>query len=82
MSLAKAKLLERQAFLASRTGEKSLQGFCAALALPALLLRNGLVCNWKHLVLPWLCLLPAKRTPVAAASAAAPASRKPATLAQ
>jgi len=61
VSLTRAKILERKAFLASRTGEKAFEGACAALALPILLLRNGLMCNWKHLVLPLLCLLPLKR---------------------
>jgi glycosyltransferase involved in cell wall biosynthesis len=70
VNLTKAKLFERKAFLASRTGEKSLEGFGASVALPILLLRSGLICNWKHLVLPWLCLLPLKRVEIPAPSAA------------
>ena len=62
VALTRAKLLERKAFLASRTGDRAFEGFCASVALPILLLCNGLVCNWKHLVLPLLCALPLKRT--------------------
>lgn len=71
-SLLKAKILERKAFLASRTGENVWEGACSAMGVPILLLRNGLICNWKHLVLPWLCLIPIKRAakpPVASSTA-------------
>lgn len=60
-AMTRAKLLERKAFLASRTGDNAFEGFCASLVLPVLLLRNGLICNWKHLLLPVLCALPIKR---------------------
>jgi glycosyltransferase involved in cell wall biosynthesis len=75
VSLTRAKLLERKAFVASRTGEHTLEGFFAALQLPPLLLANGLLCSWKHFVLPFLSLLPLKRAermqqaPVTTASA-------------
>jgi glycosyltransferase involved in cell wall biosynthesis len=61
-SLLKAKILERKAYLASRTGDRKLEGLAAAVMLPFLLLRNGLLCNWKHLALPMLCVLPLKRS--------------------
>lgn len=76
INLTKAKLFERKAFLASRTGEKSLEGFGASVALPILLLRSGLICNWKHFVLPWLCLLPLKRVEIPAPSAARVSSER------
>jgi hypothetical protein len=82
VSLTRAKILERKAFLASRTGEKALEGAWAALGLPFLLLRNGLLCNWKHLVLPWLCLLPLKRAAGARRSAAATATSRQESLVQ
>jgi hypothetical protein len=82
VSLTRAKILEREAFLASRTGENALGGACAAAGLPFLLLRNGLRCNWKHLVLPFLCLLPLKRTVRASASAASAAPSGQESLAQ
>jgi hypothetical protein len=81
-SLLTAKILERKAFLASRTGEKAFEGACAAMGLPILLLRNGLMCNWKHLVLPWLCLFPLKRAPGAGRPAASPASSGQESLVQ
>jgi len=74
VSLTRAKLLERKAFLASRTGEKVFEGTCASLALPVLLLRNGLLCSWKHLLLPLLCVLPLKR----AGGVANPSNHSPA----
>jgi glycosyltransferase involved in cell wall biosynthesis len=77
VAMTRAKLFERQAFLASRTGDNTFEGFCASLALPFLLLRHGLLCNWKHLLLPALCALPIKRTALpAVASNPAPTSRQ------
>jgi glycosyltransferase involved in cell wall biosynthesis len=61
VAMTRAKLCERQAFLTSRTGDNAFEGFCASVLLPLLLLRNGLLCNWKHLLLPVLCALPLKR---------------------
>ena len=82
VSLTRAKILERKAFLASRTGERALEGAWAALGLPFLLLRNGLLCNWKHLVLPWLCLLPLKRAAGAHGAVASTAPSGQQSLAQ
>ena len=82
VSLTRAKLLERKAFLASRTGEKSFEGFCSSVALPILLSRNGLVCSWKHLALPWLCLLPLKRVEIDVPATAARVPRGHEGLAQ
>ena len=78
VALTRAKLYERQAFLASRTGDHAFAGFCASLALPFVLLRHGLICNWKHLLLPVLCALPLKRIDMRTAPgpAAAAASRQ------
>jgi hypothetical protein len=61
LALTRAKLLERKAYLSSRTGEHVLSGTLASIELPFLLLRCGLICNWRHLLLPLLCLLPLKR---------------------
>jgi len=82
LNLARAKLFEKKAFLASRTGEDLFAGICASLSLPILLLCNGLMCNWKHLVLPWLCVLPLKRTTTESAAVSSPASRGQASLAR
>lgn len=79
VAMTRAKLFERKAFLASRTGDNAFEGFCASVALPFLLLRHGLLCNWKHLMLPVLCALPLKRTerPATALNPSqAPASRQ------
>jgi hypothetical protein len=61
LSMIRLRMYESKAFLASRTGDHALQSFCLSLALPVLLLRHGLLCNWRHLVLPALCVLPIKR---------------------
>jgi len=75
VAMTRAKLFERKAFMASRTGDNAFEGFLASLALPFLLARHGLLCNWKHLLLPVLCALPLKRAARPAATpAAAPAS--------
>lgn len=61
ISLLRAKILERKAYLTSRTGERKLEGLTSATALPFVLLRNRLLCSWKHLALPLLCIVPLKR---------------------
>ena len=60
--LLRAKILERQAYLASRTGEKVFRGAWAGLQIPLILAANGYRCSWKHLALPVACVLPLKRT--------------------
>jgi glycosyltransferase involved in cell wall biosynthesis len=60
--LWEANILEHVAYVASRTGEDKLAGVWAALHVPLIALRYGLICNWKHLALPVMCLLPIKRT--------------------
>ena len=82
VALTRAKLFERKAFVSSRTGDNAFEGFCSSIALPFLLLRLGLVCNWKHLVLPWLCLLPLKRAEDARPGSTAPEPRAQQSLAR
>jgi glycosyltransferase involved in cell wall biosynthesis len=60
-SLLRAKILERKAYLASRTGQRVLSGALSGLRIPLVLAANGLRCNWKHLVLPISCVLPVRR---------------------
>lgn len=60
-SLLRAKILERKGYLASRTGKDIFAGAWASAQVPLILLRNGLLCNWKHLALPLACVLPVKR---------------------
>ena len=61
-SLLRAKILERKAYLASRTGRKMFTGAWAGLRVPWILAANGYRCSWKHLALPAACLLPLKRS--------------------
>ncbi len=68
--LLRAKILERKAYLASRTGQKVLAGAWAGLRVPFILAANGYRCNWKHLALPAACLLPIKRSRVKSRSGA------------
>ena len=82
-AMTRAKMYERKAFLASRTGDDALAGFCASLALPFLLARHGLICNWKHLLLPAFCALPIKRSkPAAGTAGSAPVAAQPQGLTQ
>jgi hypothetical protein len=60
-NLLRAKILERRAYLSSRTGENILSGMWAGLRVPFLLAANGYLSNWKHLALPAICVLPVKR---------------------
>jgi glycosyltransferase involved in cell wall biosynthesis len=60
-SLLRTKILERKAYLASRTGKNVLSGALAGFRIPVVLAANGLRCNWKHLVLPIACVLPVRR---------------------
>jgi glycosyltransferase involved in cell wall biosynthesis len=62
-SLLRAKILERTAYLASRTGRGVLAGAWAGIRVPWILGANGYRCSWKHLALPVACLLPIKRRP-------------------
>jgi glycosyltransferase involved in cell wall biosynthesis len=64
--LLRAKILERKAYLASRTGRDAWGGFWAGIRVPLILARNGYRCNWKHFALPATCLLPIRRTRQAA----------------
>ncbi len=61
-SMLHGKILERKAYLASRTGRKVLAGAWAGLRLPWILAANGYRSSWKHLALPVACLLPLKRS--------------------
>ena len=60
--LLRAKILERKAYLASRTGRHVLDGAWAGIRVPLILAADGYRCSWKHLLLPVVCLLPLKRT--------------------
>jgi hypothetical protein len=61
-NLLRAKILERKAYVASRTGQKVFEGAWAGLLVPFILAANGYCCNWRHLALPVACLLPIKRS--------------------
>jgi glycosyltransferase involved in cell wall biosynthesis len=61
-NLLRAKILERKAYLASRSGRKVFSGAWAGIRVPLVLAANGYRCNWKHLALPAACLLPIKRS--------------------
>lgn len=61
VKLLRAKILERKAYAASRTGRNVLAGAWAGLRIPCILAANGYRCSWKHLALPATCLLPLKR---------------------
>jgi glycosyltransferase involved in cell wall biosynthesis len=60
-SLLRAKIHERKAYVASRTGQKVFEGAWAGVLVPLILAANGHCCNWRHLALPVACLLPIKR---------------------
>ena len=60
--LLRAKILERKAYMASRTGREVLAGAWAGIRVPWILAANGYRCGWKHLALPVACLLPVKRS--------------------
>lgn len=60
--LLRAKILERKAYIASRTGRNVFAGTWAGIRVPWILAANGYRCSWKHLALPVTCLLPIKRT--------------------
>jgi glycosyltransferase involved in cell wall biosynthesis len=60
--LLRAKILERKAYMASRTGRKVLAGAWAGIRVPWILATSGYRCSWKHLALPVVCFLPVKRT--------------------
>jgi glycosyltransferase involved in cell wall biosynthesis len=59
--MLRAKILERKAYLASRTGRRKIAGAWAGIRVPWILAANGYRCNWKHLALPAACLLPLRR---------------------
>jgi hypothetical protein len=59
--LLRAKILERQAYLSSRTGQNVFRGAWAGLRVPLILAAAGYRCSWKHLALPITCVLPLKR---------------------
>lgn len=76
--LLQAKILERKAYLASRTGNEVLAGAWAGIRVPWILAANGYRCSWKHLALPLSCLLPLKRTQATTArSHRAPLNEEP-----
>jgi glycosyltransferase involved in cell wall biosynthesis len=60
--LLRAKILERKAYMASRTGRNVFAGAWAGIRVPLILGTNGYLCSWKQLALPVTCLLPVKRT--------------------
>lgn len=59
--LLRAKILERKAYVASRTGQNVFDGAWAGLRVPFILAANGYRCNWRHMALPVACLLPIRR---------------------
>lgn len=59
--LLRAAAYERIAYIASRTRHGRIQGALAGLRVPTLMLKYGIACHWKQLVLPVLCLVPALR---------------------
>jgi glycosyltransferase involved in cell wall biosynthesis len=61
-NLLRAKILEREAYLSTRTGQNVFGCAWASLRLPLILAANGYRCSWKHLALPVACVLPLKRT--------------------
>jgi glycosyltransferase involved in cell wall biosynthesis len=62
ISLLEARILEIEAYQASRTGRNKVRGLIAGIQVPMILLRNGLLFNWRHLALPIACVLPVRRT--------------------
>ena len=62
VNLLKARILELEAHQASQTGRNKVRGAIAGVQVPLILLRNGLVFNWRHLALPVACFLPIWRT--------------------
>jgi glycosyltransferase involved in cell wall biosynthesis len=65
--LFRATILERMAYIASRTGQDKLRGALAAVRVPLITLKHGLFCHWKHLALPIICFVPLKRSSPAVA---------------
>lgn len=61
--LIKARILERTARYACLTGKDKIRGTIAGMQVPLVLLRNGLLFNWRHLVLPIMCVVPIRRMP-------------------
>lgn len=59
--LMRARILEMIAYHATLTGDRKIAGAIAGIQLPISLLRNGLLPNWRHVALPLLCFIPAKR---------------------
>jgi hypothetical protein len=55
--LLRAKILELTAFHSSLTGDNKIRGAIAGIQVPFVLLRNGILFNWRHLALPLTCLL-------------------------
>ena len=64
--MLQAKILERKAYLASRTGRRKIAGAWAGIRVPWILAANGYRCSWKHLALPAACLLPLRRSAASA----------------
>ncbi|HEV2729297.1 MAG TPA: hypothetical protein VGV15_04630, partial [Terriglobales bacterium] len=59
--LLKVKILEMTAYDSSLTGNNKVRGAVAGIQVPLVLLRNGLLFNWRHLALPLMCFIPVKR---------------------
>jgi glycosyltransferase involved in cell wall biosynthesis len=78
-SVLGARILERKAFLSSRTGEDILAGVWAGIRIPFILAANGYLCNWKHLALPVACILPIRRERARPDMPANPAAAPPGT---
>jgi len=59
--LIKARILEKTARYACLTGNDKVRGAIAGIQVPFVLLRSGLLFNWRHLALPLMCFIPVKR---------------------
>jgi len=61
IALQEAAILEMTAYDSSLTGNHKMRGAFAGMRVPLILLRNGLLFNWRHLTLPLMCFIPVKR---------------------
>jgi len=61
IQLLKARILEMTAYDSCLTGNNKIRGAVAGIQVPLVLLRNGLLFNWRHLALPLMCFIPIKR---------------------
>jgi glycosyltransferase involved in cell wall biosynthesis len=57
----KARMLEMTAYDSTLTGNNKIRGAIAGIQVPLVLLRNGVLFNWRHMALPLMCFLPINR---------------------